>query len=95
MKDEYNSLQERETWELVPIENFPAKYNVLSGKWIFKLKSDRRKKSRRVVHGFQQKYGIDYHEALAIMKHSPLLREILLTDWFLLWQPYLDSVFSI
>ena len=28
MKDEYNSLQERETWELVPIENVPAKYNV-------------------------------------------------------------------
>jgi hypothetical protein len=69
-KDEYNSLQERETWKLVPTENVPAKYNVLSRKWIFKSDG-------RAVRGFQQKYGIDYHETFATVARNSSYRLVL------------------
>jgi reverse transcriptase-like protein len=77
------------TWELIPIENVPAEHNILSGKWIFRLKSDGRNrylgKSRWVVRGFQQKYGIDCHETFATVARNSSYRLVLA-------QPYSDSM---
>ena len=35
MQDEFNSLQENETWELVPL---PPKRNLAQCKWVFRTK---------------------------------------------------------
>lgn len=67
MKREFNSLIKNEVWELV---NIPLDRKVLTGRWVFKLKKDRngkilKFKVRWVVHGYKQKYGVDYEETFA------------------------------
>jgi Reverse transcriptase (RNA-dependent DNA polymerase)/GAG-pre-integrase domain len=66
IQDEYNSLLESGTWEIV---DRPTQ-NVLSGKWLFKLKRGPdggicRWKARWVVRGFEQQEGVDYQETFA------------------------------
>jgi len=66
IQEEYDSLLENGTWEIV---DRPSQ-NVLSGKWVFKLKrgSDgriSRWKARWVVRGFEQQEGVDYQETFA------------------------------
>jgi Reverse transcriptase (RNA-dependent DNA polymerase) len=75
--EEYNSHQENHTWDLVSIDEVPKGYNILDGKWVFRLKSDGRKKARWVVRGFQQKHGIDYHETFAAVARNTSYRTIL------------------
>lgn len=67
MTDEYDSLIENNTWSLGPA---PSHANVLSGKWVFKLKRGAnneilRYKARWVVRGFEQIEGVDYFETFA------------------------------
>lgn len=67
MKIELKSLIENETWDLV---DPPANRSVLTGRWVFKLKKDRhgqilKYKARWVVHGYKQRYGLDYEETFA------------------------------
>jgi transposase InsO family protein len=69
MTDEFNSLNENHTWDLVPP---PSGYQkkVLRGKWVYKIKRGAngeiiRYKARWVVRGFEQQEGIDYHETFA------------------------------
>ena len=69
MTDEFDSLIENHTWELVPP---PSGYQkkVLRGKWVYKIKRGAngeitRYKARWVVRGFEQQEGIDYHETFA------------------------------
>lgn len=67
MKAEYDSHIENGTWELT---NAPADRKVLTGRWVFKLKKDRygnilKYKARWVVHGYKQKYGLDYEDTFA------------------------------
>jgi hypothetical protein len=61
IQEEYDSLLENGTWEIVdrPSQNVP------SGKWVFKLKRGPdgricRWKARWVVRGFEQQEGVDY-----------------------------------
>jgi Reverse transcriptase (RNA-dependent DNA polymerase)/gag-polypeptide of LTR copia-type/GAG-pre-integrase domain len=75
--EEYNSHQENHTWDLVSIDEVPKEHNILDGKWVFRLKSDGRKKARWVARGFQQKYGIDYHETFAAVARNTSYRIIL------------------
>ena len=67
MKQEFQSLETNKTWTLVPR---PGNRKVLGGKWVYKLKRGAdgeilRFKARWVVRGFEQEYGIDYHETFA------------------------------
>ncbi|MFN7611034.1 MAG: reverse transcriptase domain-containing protein, partial [bacterium] len=69
--EEYKSLIDNETWELVPR---PAGRNIVSCKWVFKTKlgSDGqidRYKARLVARGFTQVEGIDYQET-----YSPVVK---------------------
>eukprot|EP00253_Pinus_taeda_P001912 PITA_01912 len=67
MKEEYNSLLENQTWDLVPL---PSGRKLVRCKWVYKTKSAAdgqiiRRKARLVAKGFQQVHGIDYDETCA------------------------------
>jgi hypothetical protein len=67
MQEEYNSLLENQTWDLVPL---PSGRKLVKCRWVYKTKSAvdgqiSRYKARIVAKGFQQVNGIDYDETFA------------------------------
>jgi hypothetical protein len=67
MTKEYQSIMKNEVWEIVPR---PKNKDVVSSRWIFKIKhatdgSIEKYKARFVAHGFSQKEGIDYEETFS------------------------------
>ena len=62
--NEYKSLMEKETWELVKL---PEECQAIPYKWILRVKYDQHGnmdqfKGHLVAKGFMQKYGFDYDE---------------------------------
>ena len=75
MKEEINSLNKNNTWDLI---KKPVGKKVVSCKWLFKLKEGisetekARYKARLVARGFTQKEGVDYTEIFSpVVKHTP------------------------
>ena len=67
MQEDFNSLQENETWELVPL---PSKRKLVQCKWVYMTKvdvdgSDIKYKARLVAKGFSQVQGVEYTETFA------------------------------
>lgn len=67
MELEYNSLISNNTWEY---SELPQGRQVVSGKWVFKVKHDQfgriaRYKARYVARGFSQVKGLDYQETFS------------------------------
>lgn len=56
MIKEFNSLNESNTWELVPE---PKNKKILTVKWVYKKKSENNFKARLVVRGYEQNEEID------------------------------------
>ena len=76
MQDEYNSLIENHTWEVVPR---PTDRKVLSSRWVFKRKlgpdgTILKHKARFVARGFTQVYGLDFDETYASVVKAPSYR---------------------
>jgi len=76
MQEEYNSLLENQTWEIV---DRPTDRKVLTGRWVFKRKlgpdgTVARHKARFVVRGFSQVYGLDFDETYASVVKSASYR---------------------
>jgi hypothetical protein len=75
MDKEIKSIQDLETWELVPR---PKDNKVIGSRWIFKIKRHadgtiERYKARFCAKGYTQKFGIDYNETFApVVKHSSI-----------------------
>jgi hypothetical protein len=73
--DEYKSLLENNTWELVPRQ--PG-MKVIPSKWVLKIKKDAegnpvRYKARLVAGGHRQEFGVDYEETFApVSKHTTI-----------------------
>ncbi|UYV66792.1 hypothetical protein LAZ67_4002870, partial [Cordylochernes scorpioides] len=85
MKEEFDSLIENKTWELV---DPPKGQNVIGSKWVFRRKyssdgSLERHKARLVAKGFSQQYGIDYEETFA-----PVVRQSTIRVFFALAVEY-------
>jgi len=59
MQKEFQSLLDNGTWEL---QELPPGRKVIKTKWVYKIKSDGRWKSRLVAKGFTQVAGIDFDE---------------------------------
>lgn len=71
MREEYESLMRKSTWELV---ERPDGKNTVGCKWVFVTKRDPsgnivKHKARLVAQGFSQKFRIDYNET-----YSPVVR---------------------
>lgn len=67
MVDEMVSIENNETFELVPR---PRNQKIVGSRWVFDTKKDAdgkvlRLKARLVVQGFSQRYGIDYVETFS------------------------------
>jgi hypothetical protein len=67
MQEEYNSLLENQTWDLVP---FPSGMKIVICRWVYRTKSTAdgqisRYKARIFSKGFQQVHGIDYDGTFA------------------------------
>jgi hypothetical protein len=67
IQEEYDSLVENGTWVE---QECPSNRESLTGKWVFKIKRGAageilRYKARWVVRGFEQQYGLDFHETFA------------------------------
>jgi hypothetical protein len=67
MQEDYNSLLENQTWDLVLL---PLGRKLVRCKWFYRTKSTTdgqvsRYKARLVTKGFQQVHGIDYNETFA------------------------------
>lgn len=73
MQEVYDALMKQETLSLVPL---PPNKNLVSCKWIFKLKKNAngfvaRHKTCLVAKGFSQEYGVDYEETFSpIVRHT-------------------------
>lgn len=70
--DEFYSLNINNTWKLVLC---PRNQTVLGGKWVFKTKQDSNSqvtwyKTRWVVQGFYQQYGVDFDKTYALVVKS-------------------------
>ena len=67
MNEEYRSLMENDTWDVVPL---PKGRKVFRCKWVYRTKypsngSVERHEARLVAKGFSQVEGIDYNETFA------------------------------
>jgi len=76
MGEEYLSLQEHGTWDIVPR---PEGRRVVSSKWVYRVKYDAngnisRYKARLVARGFTQIYGVDYTDTFAPVTRLETLR---------------------
>eukprot|EP00253_Pinus_taeda_P002418 PITA_02418 len=76
MEEEYNSLLENQTWDLVPL---PPRRKLVRCKWVYRTKSVvdgqiTRQKARLVAKGFEQVHGIDYDETFAPVENMDSIR---------------------
>ena len=79
MQDEFNSLQENETWELVPLL---PKRKLMQCKWVFQTKivayvSDFKYKAILVSKGYSQVQGVDYTETFAPVAKMDSIRLVI------------------
>lgn len=61
------AIERNDTWELT---NLPNGHKAIRVKWVYKTKRNakgeiEKHKSRLVIKGYKQKYGIDYDEVFA------------------------------
>ncbi|CAI7828385.1 unnamed protein product [Closterium sp. NIES-53] len=81
MDRELAALENRETWDLIPIEK-AANKNIFIGKWVFRVKtkadgSYERHKARWVVCGFDQTHRVDYTLTFALASQHTSVRLVI------------------
>ncbi|XP_033145473.1 uncharacterized protein LOC103839411 isoform X1 [Brassica rapa] len=96
MNEEIAMIEKNKTWKLV---DKPKKKNVISVKWIYKIKTDAngnhiKHKTRLVARGFSQEYGVDYLETFAPVSRHDTIRAILAYAAQMKWQLYQMDVKS-
>ena len=79
IKEEFHSLQENETWELVPL---PPKRKLVQCKWVFRNKisgdvSDLKHKEILVSKGYSQFHGVDNTDTFSPVSNMDSIRLVL------------------
>lgn len=97
MNEETRMIEKNRTWKLV---DKPEKKNVISVKWIYKIKTDAsgnhvKHKARLVARGFSQEYGIDYLETFAPVSRYDTIRALLAYAAQMEWRLYQMDVKSV
>ena len=81
MAEEFASLTENETWDLVSARDVPKDKQLLNGRWVCRVKEvpgqPSKHKARFVVQGFRQREGLDYGETFSPVVRYDSLRVIL------------------
>lgn len=80
MNIELKTLQENDTWTLVPR---PKGMKILGSRWVFKIKRSQngeveKYKARLMAQGHTQQKGINYEEVFAPVACYELIRTLLL-----------------
>ena len=87
MNVELEALEKNQTWEIVPL---PPGCKSIGSKWLYKTKYNpndtiKRHKSRLVILGCKQIYGIDYEQTFAPVAKMSTVRALLavtaIFDW--------------
>jgi hypothetical protein len=88
MNEELDALEENKTWE---IEDLPEGRKAIGLEWLYGTKDERdgnpeRKKSRLVIMGNRQKFGIDYDQTFAPVAKMGTVRSRLavaaIEEWY-------------
>jgi hypothetical protein len=93
MDEEISAFFANGTWEIVPIDPL---WNLLSSKWVYKIKSDEnghitRYRARLVAKGFLQRLGIDYGDIFApVVRYSTLRMLLALAAHYGMFKRHLD-----
>jgi hypothetical protein len=79
MRNEVNSIEQNQTWELV---DMPQGHRPITLKWVFKLKKGEtgevvKHKARLVARGFVQQAGVDFDEVFAPVARMESVRLLL------------------
>lgn len=79
MKQEIESIEENETWELTSL---PPGQKIIGLKWIYKLKKDANErvikhKAQLIAKGYVQEHGIDYDEVYSLITRLETVRLML------------------
>ena len=79
MQEYFNSLQDNETWELVPL---PSKRKLVQCKWVYRTEvaangSYIKYKARLVSKGFSQVQGVDYTDKFAPVANMDPIKLVL------------------
>lgn len=79
MREELRMIEKNKTWQVV---ERPSNKNVISVKWIFRLKTNAsgeaiKHKARLVARGFTQEYGVDYLETFAPVSRYDTIRTLM------------------
>ena len=79
MEEQFRSLQENKTWELVPL---PPKRKFVQCKWVFRTKlaadgSAMKHKEILVSKGYSQVHGVDYTDTFAMVEKMDSIRLVL------------------
>jgi hypothetical protein len=59
INEEMDSLEKKKTWEIINKDDVPDGKEILSSRWIMKVKGDGRYKARLVVRGCEQNQEFD------------------------------------
>ena len=88
MDDEYDSLQNNKTWDLVSLT---LRINLGRCKWIYKTKlasdgSTTKYKAQLVAKGYSQVHGLDYNETFAPIARMDSIRMVLFIEVSKQWE---------
>jgi hypothetical protein len=71
IQKEFNDMNKRKVWDVIPRQQMPSDRRCVKSKWVFKIKRDGRYRARLVACGYSQIPGVDFAE-----EYAPVIDDI-------------------